>query len=607
MKFINLDTGRIFTGEDPYIYYFENQQSTNIKYIQKIGLILPEASYSFELNSDVFSFIDINQMIRDDSVYINGFKYQNLIKSNKIDLNGIFVESECYIYVLYVLAQSETACEIIENINIYKPKSNKIDSFKIGADFYEFDETLEINAHNIGINIPKDIQKALYPSDVKESHYDNILLNRKFRELLANQWDIVANRGSYDSMIKSLQWFEWGDIIKLKEIWRDNFYSMGKFHDKDLTQILSDGYNDIKNKSKTTYFSIQAQRQIITKEKDVYGNPILEQKILQWNWDEISLKLACLGSFYESYFLPIHLNILHSAIEDIVFAEVFRIEYGTTIHIENSYNNIRVVNIELFDLKSNITKDEYIETPLYKTDYSEYIYNNYNLFTSNEYRIGNDRWNNNYILKHGNNSNQLRIRGLHETNSGEKIIKGSCTILADIYHTKNKQHNEHWVNFFNKIYEPNDLSQPFANTNTYLAMQLDFNGIIYPGEYIGCMWFLTDQGNLHIGYFKFTTLSSYNIFIHDCGDYKYIPACSLYNSSYVEDLTGSFDYKWKVTYKYINDNNKLQTVTLEPQHYHEPLNLLNIEETSGLRQKHIIISLYNNANKLIDSKKIYKE
>lgn len=602
MKFVDLNTGRIFIGEDPYIYYFEGQQSTNIKYIQKIGLVLPKKSYTFELNSDIFSFIDINQMIKNDEVTINGFKYQNLIKTDEINLNGTFIDDGCYIYVLYVLAQSEESCEIVEDIKVKERGSNNIiDSFKIGADFYEFDETLEINAHNIGINIPKDIQKALYPSNIKESHHDNILLNRKFRELLANHWDIIANKGSYASLIKSLQWFEWGDIIKLKEIWRNEFYGTGRFYDKDLSQIILDDYNDIKNKSKTTYLSIQAQRQNITTEKDIYDNPVLEQKVLQWNWNEISLKLACLGSFYESYFLPIHLNILHSTIEDIVFSEVFRIEYGTTIHIENSYNNIRVLNIELFDLKNKITPEDNGEvTPLYRTDLGEYIYNNYNLYTLNEYRDNNTRWDPNYMLKNDNQANQLRIKGLYQINSNETIIKGGCKLSADIY-------GEKQADFFKKEYEGSE-NYAFTSTTTYLSMQLDFNGIIYPGEYIGCLWFLTNSGNLYIGYFKFTTLSSYNIFIHELEDYKYIPACSLYNSAKIEDLTSAFKYKWVISYKDIDNDGKIYEREIYPQYYYEPLNLLNIEEIYDLKQKYITISLCDSSkpDKLIDSKKIYK-
>ena len=47
------------------------------------------------------------------------------------------------------------------------------------------------------------------------------LLEKKFKELLVNYWDVIANKGSYKSLINSIKWFEYGDILKLRD--EENF------------------------------------------------------------------------------------------------------------------------------------------------------------------------------------------------------------------------------------------------------------------------------------------------------------------------------------------------------------------------------------------------
>ena len=79
------------------------------------------------------------------------------------------------------------------------------EEFLVGADFYQENESLRINASNMGMNIPPQIQGAVYDSNVHEEKHDNILINRKFKELVSNYWDLIANRGSYKSLINTLK------------------------------------------------------------------------------------------------------------------------------------------------------------------------------------------------------------------------------------------------------------------------------------------------------------------------------------------------------------------------------------------------------------------
>lgn len=326
LKFIDLSNGHTYDGNPPYVFWFDGEQSTSLIYTKSIGVYCDKSSVKINIeDNDIFKLIDSKSLLNDP----NDFK-----KSQKISLilNGESIDGG-YFYIIYFSATSDEIGEV--RCKFY------IDDFEyiIGADFYNENESLYINLSNFGIEIPDSIQKAFYDSNIEEDKKDNILLNRKFKELLSNYWDVIACKGSYKSLINSFKWFEWGNVARIREIWKQN--STGIYSDRELRTVLDDLYNEtLLNFSKTTYLSLYTSLQNIIKGVyDTEMNPKLEFISKKWTHEQLALKMSLLGSFYETFFMPIHLDILHSTIEDIVFTNTIKIHKGSIIdRIDNIYN-----------------------------------------------------------------------------------------------------------------------------------------------------------------------------------------------------------------------------------------------------------------------------
>lgn len=317
IDFIELEgnnAGKTYNGlydkarEVGYTHWLPGAQSTHICYSHKICFICDSKNVTIEMDdNEVFKLInpqynilDLNKITPESS---NGKQVINLIPY----IHGV----NQYIYVIYFIAKSESIGEFTEYITI--KTSTETNYVRVGGDFYCEDERLYINLSNMGVEIPQDIQRTFYESDIKEYYHDNILLNRKFKELISNYWDIIANKGSYKSLQNSLKWFEWGDKLCLKELWSHQDPENQKMYDmRDLKSIMDEKYKDTFNNTiKSTYISILCN---VGKLKIEDGSLDIEPIVFDKSLEELSLKLSLLGNFFETYFTPIHIDLIHSLV-----------------------------------------------------------------------------------------------------------------------------------------------------------------------------------------------------------------------------------------------------------------------------------------------------
>lgn len=366
IRFVDIETGNVFNGEYPYIFWLENGQAVNLIYNKPICFIshAPEIEVSLSKN-DVFKLLNLKSWENDsyDLISINNFNY--------IDINDLYFNGETmkligvphnnyFVYLFYISVSSASVGEYINSF--FLSENGEIKEYKIGADFYGENEFNNINLLNNGIDIPDSIQKALYTVNVHEDKKDNITLNRKWKELLSNYWDVIANKGSYKSLYNSLKWFEYGDVIKLQEIWEHEDLGKKIYEERSIKEILSDKYFESLNGfSKTTYISINAALEKIVKEDNIVQyddekNPKIESLVQKWSVQDLSLKLSMLGNFYKTYFMPIHLQCIKSTIEDIVYSNTIKLFNASAIHREDiiCYTEdikCNVKNGEIFRLK----------------------------------------------------------------------------------------------------------------------------------------------------------------------------------------------------------------------------------------------------------------
>lgn len=347
--------------ERNYRFYFDDNQSINIIYQKRLFFISDKERVSIEIldtppvNNTVFFLFD----------YITAPAKLESIKKTRVESTGKRIGDDKFLHYVNIGLCSESEGEFIENIKI----DNEI--FEIAADFHGQDESLEILLHNQGVTLPKDIIRSLYDTNIHEKYIDWVVLNRKYKELLLNIMDIVYKKGSYKSLVSSLGWFEYGDMIKLNEYWSDS--SLHTLHQKDISTIYTPMIEEMmKMYMKTTFISLEYMLdeydfeyitdnngEVIDKrfkyDKDGIDLtvPILKDiNAIQrkWSINDIALKMTLLGNYFSTYFIPIHMDLLFSSIENLVFT--------TPAKCKTAYSNIRVEDSYVGDDLSIILDEE---------------------------------------------------------------------------------------------------------------------------------------------------------------------------------------------------------------------------------------------------------
>lgn len=405
MKFLDLNTGYSFDGlwtglqSKGYVFWFPNEQSINLTYTMPICILtddsdiivdsdisvasvdtdiaVPALTLTIEEN-DIFSFI-VNDEKTDT---IDGYTFTEPRYTNTITTVPEKI-GKYYAHIVNVACSSKNEGEFICKIKI-----GDSGYIRVGADFYGEWEPTYINLSNMGVEIPDTVQKAIYDSNVHEDLTDNILINRKFKELLSNYWDIIANKGSYKSLKNALEWFEWDDTLNVKEIWRHSDAGRIVFDDREIMSVIENKVEDtFNNFLKTTFISLYCAMQEETDEYDSEGNPELKAVVLKWSRDDLQLKLALLAQFFGIYFLPIHLSILHAAVEDKVFTNAIKQVYGTDVKRDDCFGDFNYVECNIKEnavFKMTNVSAQVTDSTIFGIDYPNALSFGVDIFTKND-------------------------------------------------------------------------------------------------------------------------------------------------------------------------------------------------------------------------------
>lgn len=432
MNFID-HTGHIFTlpsyktypsgyeyDEQPYIFWINDtgKLSVNNYYIKPIRFIF-SGKYDIEtlhlnikLTSQYFNLLGsyhINNLINNSKNIFDyiGIEYNNkywdgndfttisdeqkpnyvkfsllkqeLIEDDVICLTNLVTdEGDIFSMVtFYIVGYSNEEQVMLSNVLITLDNNGNKEycPITIGGEFIDECEPLIINGKNLGINLPKTITRAFFDTSFYNYNVDEVIYNNKIKELLLNYIGIKGECGNYDSAIKALKWFGWGDKIKLSKLLQtDNEfitqYIVDKFEisndtlksfqyftnttfiklqiigstesDEFNTQNISvlnseyGYYSDNDDESCFEWNSTESTRQELNDIYDTFvgeGNPKIVNLIdnvsevtyddgdikfykpyYTYLFQELGLKLAALEYFYRKYFLPIHLFIHSSSI-----------------------------------------------------------------------------------------------------------------------------------------------------------------------------------------------------------------------------------------------------------------------------------------------------
>lgn len=354
IRFYDLDKGQVFDGSNPYVFQLGDGVSTGIWTSRTIVFLFDNSiaekqgiDFDFPEDSKFYIFQMPTKLVPEDEVNINGHGYLDLQKMITHHHEGYGVKrlntshGIMKMYRLSVVFMSDSEGEFHDTLKV-SHLGIELGSFEFAADVYGEDERLPIDAANLGVEIPKQFQKAVYDANVREETEDYVLLNRKWKELLIEYWNVIANKGNYRSLTNSLKFFEYGDLVKISEYWKyvDNF-DTALLVGRDISQILDEEiHENLDVLTKTTYIGLSmlingltggyeslSGTEITDSGNEFLPEPVPELEYISTKWtiEDITLKMTLLANYFSTYFMPIHLDLIHSSVDRLVFTNCIKI------------------------------------------------------------------------------------------------------------------------------------------------------------------------------------------------------------------------------------------------------------------------------------------
>ena len=246
MEFID-HTGHIFTQKSyndypvgyefenlPYIFWLNNQYTQNLSidnyYMLPIRPLVENSrngeikAVSIKCNSNIFKIVASKRIQEQQSLTIELKEDSSDFKSELVIDDILQVKDDEFTMLpFYVIGNSTEEGTFTTTILISIYYNNDVQihcPITVGGVWVDEIEQLQINASNMGVNLPKDIIRAIYQSSLVNDKLDTALYNDKVKEYLINYMSIKGECGNTNSVINSLKWFGYGDKITLDKLIR---------------------------------------------------------------------------------------------------------------------------------------------------------------------------------------------------------------------------------------------------------------------------------------------------------------------------------------------------------------------------------------------------
>lgn len=329
-----LSNGYVDTNNDNY-------NALNIEIDSKIFFLVKnvnELTSKLNENLENKTFDLTNNLTNNLNLFKKNSNSDNIEDNISDDLEIYKLKENDKIYYLvrfYVVCYCDTPGTwttniLIQNYNDWCP-------ITVGAEFSGESEELVINGKNMGIDLPKDILKAIYQESFYNSEFNYQLYNEKLKEYLINYMSIKGEQGNFRSVENSLNWFGYKNLLSLSKLYKtDNEYK-NQFI-RDYFNIKNDILESYKKFRNSTFISLDAKLNSETNKSNDFnfnesnnfygeGLPIMDDLLnkyetiekedslkyivpyYKYSFNELGMKLSCLKYFFKKYFLPIHLNI----------------------------------------------------------------------------------------------------------------------------------------------------------------------------------------------------------------------------------------------------------------------------------------------------------
>lgn len=304
------------------------------------------SSVNFANNLTLFFIKDISVTVENFKVTIDGtFKiaYRDGLTNNFIETEQA-TDTELKIsntggkqvrkWNIFLLSEIEDSYSGSMSVSYTLNGREYSHDFKITADVIGVDSKLVVLTQNTKFDITPDYYKAFKDSEHRASEPNQLLLNEKRKEFLLNYFDLTAQVGSYHTLLASLDYFGFGDLLSIRELWKNE---NGVSQTTTLTNTVR---NFVENK--LIGFKKTNQLQLVykinepdgTEDADGFKNYIS----VLFDTEEILIKMYALKRVLEKDFLPLNTKIV-----DIIG------EHTSTLGVDVKYtlNDERIDSIDL--------------------------------------------------------------------------------------------------------------------------------------------------------------------------------------------------------------------------------------------------------------------
>lgn len=403
--------------EFPYIFWVDsnnnNRLSINNYYIKVVNIVIngltPPNFVEISTKSNVFKLLKSSQVNELISANKSSKDLISLSEDDDIkttlsidDLLFIPVEDNKLIVPLYIICNSSQEGSWYTNVLINFDNSEYC-FITVGGVFIDECEPLIINGKNMGVDLPKDIIKAIYNNSYYNDEFNYRLYNEKVKEYLMNYIGIKGELGNFNSVENSIKWFGWSKYLSISKLLQNDNEYKNQFI-RDYFELNTDVIESFSKFRNSTYISLTLELNKETGEeyeidfnKEFWGEgkpkleSLLDKQIkvnngfnnsieyikyyYDYTFNELGLKLWCLGYFLEKYFLPIHLSIHSIATNHNVFSNDIKFINKPKISITEPIINTCSNNVDIKFPKSNL---------YYFTHQIHYVDDNLNEFKYNK-------------------------------------------------------------------------------------------------------------------------------------------------------------------------------------------------------------------------------
>lgn len=302
---------------------------------------------------------------------------ENIEYTSELTLSNVqsFEQSGKYVYKLNLIFRPETlnGLQLNENTSLH---TNKV-LLTVNSELFEFDikgiaieqnDRYAVVLQNFKQFITNEYYTAFRKSDYNEPVEDAELLNTKRKEYLIQILELTGFVGAYKSLLAALEFFGYGDLLSLKEIWKNSYGVENGTASYKYTDIANQVLQYI-DKSLAGYKKTNQMSLVYKVNTERTEEPVADSDNLPYytnvfyNTDEILTKLYALKDILERDFLPLNTKIVditgeHTSILGIdtnVWVMQFESRhhnlmptYGINVDLEFVKTDIEILNHRVF-------------------------------------------------------------------------------------------------------------------------------------------------------------------------------------------------------------------------------------------------------------------